>query len=166
MIGRYDIESRSSSMNYLIDESLYRGPTSLYSTSYNYYDFSVDENGLWLIYAYKPTSIKPAIEDMLVIVKLEPNQLDFEKTWNITVGRRNYCNGFISQGIFYLLESCTDEQTSISYAYNLYQNEELTVDIPFKNVFKSNRMLSYDYLGRRILAWDYGRVISYPVATR
>lgn len=163
MIARYDLETKGITTQAKIDQSLYRGNTYLFDTEYNYYDFAVDENGLWLLYAHKPSNTEATLANMLVIAKLEPNYLEIERHWNITVTRKNYCNAFIAQGILYLMESCDTKNTEISYAYDLYNNREIRVSISFINVFEHNRMLSYDYLSRNIMSWDNGRLISYPI---
>lgn len=165
-VGRYDLESKTFVSQLEVDDSLYRGSASLFNTEYNYYDLSVDENGLWLIYAFKPEASKPAWPDSLLIAKLEPNYLDIEKTWNITVTRGKFCNSFIAQGILYLLESCTTKQTSFSFAYDLYSDEVVNISLPFINAFRNNKMLSYEYSRpnrQNILAYDGRNIISYPI---
>ena len=163
MIARYDLESKVITAQLPIEESLYRGSTSLYATDYNYYDLAVDENGLWLIYAYKTHMSEPADPNLLIIAKLESNYLDIEKSWNITVPRENYRNGFIAQGIVYLLENSSTKSTKISFAYDLYADTPIEIELPLHSEFKNIRMLSYDFATRDILAWDGVNIISYPI---
>lgn len=163
MIARYDLESKVITAQLPIEESLYRGSTSLYATDYNYYDMTVDENGLWLIYAYKTHMSEPANPDLLLITKLESNYLDIEKSWNISVTRDNYRNGFIAQGIVYLLENTDSQSTKISFAYDLYANSPIEIELPLHSEFRNIRMLSYDYATRDILAWDGRNIVTYPI---
>jgi len=72
------------------------------------------------LYAYKPDIIEPALPNTLMVSKLEPNYVEIEKTWNVTVSRADYSNAFIAQGILYLLESGTELNSQISFAYDLY----------------------------------------------
>lgn len=164
IIARYDLDTRTITAQLPIDESLHQGSHNLFSTGYNYYDLAVDENGLWVIYAYK-TGLEESWPNSLLVAKLEPNYLDIEKTWNVTVtGRENYANAFIAHGILYLLDSATDKNAHLSFIYDLYSQTQISNSITFKNVFQKNQMLSYDFAKKNILAWDAGRVLSY--ATR
>lgn len=166
IIARYDLESRAITAQLPIDQSLYRGASSLFSTSYNYYDLAVDENGLWVIYAFKPQVAESAWPDSLLIAKLEPNYLDIKKTWNVTVSRQSFSNAFIAQGILYLLDSSTDKNTQFSFAYDLYSNLAVDISLSYMNVFGNNHMLAYDFGKKGIMAWDDGKITYYPIVSQ
>ena len=162
-IARYDLETRTGTAQLSIENSLHRGSQNLFCTGYNYYDLAVDENGLWVVYAYQEGMMTAALPDTLMVAKLEPNYLDIEKTWNVTVTRNDYCNSFIAHGILYLLDSATDKNTQFSFVYDLYSHTSIDISLPFINVFGKNQMLAYGSSKAIILAWDAGRIISYPI---
>lgn len=100
---------------------------------------------------------------MLVVAKLHPISLEIEKTWNVSVSRLEYANGFITQGILYLLDSGTAKNSQISFAYDLYSDSRVPLSpLAFTNIFNKNKMLAYDYHDKWIIAWDGGRLVSYP----
>jgi len=170
-IARYDLAAKVITAQLQVEDSLYRGSESLFNTEYNYYDLAVDENGLWLVYAYKPLPRERAVRHTLLVAKLEPNYLEIEKTWNITVDRHAHSNSFIVDGVLYLVKSGTDPMTTISFAYDLYNYEELSINLPFANVFGDNKMVSYNPvsnlnknpIGKDIMAWDNGKIVSYRI---
>lgn len=163
IIARFDLDTRAITAQLPIDDSLHRGSHSLFSTGYNYYDLAVDENGLWVVYAFKPSAAEEALPDSLFVALLEPDYLDIEKTWNVTVKRGDYANSFIAHGILYLLDSATNTNTHFSFVYDLYDQSRIPLSLPFVNVYKKNQMLSYDSANQKIMAWDAGRIISYPI---
>jgi len=115
------------------------------------------------LYAYKPDIIEPALPNTLMVSKLEPNYVEIEKTWNVTVSRADYSNAFIAQGILYLLESGTELNSQISFAYDLYSNSEVDLSLPFTNAFRNNRMLSYRPDNKAIMAWDGKNIVVQPI---
>ncbi|XP_067933097.1 uncharacterized protein [Watersipora subatra] len=164
MIARYDLKTLAVTAQLTIDDALHRSSQSLFSTDYNYFDLAVDENGLWVAYAFKERELEEAYPNSLLVAKLEPNYLDIEKTWNVTVMRGDYANSFIAHGILYLLDSATDRNAQLSFIYDLYSNSVLQASIPFTNVFGKNRMLAYDFSNTpNIMVLDNGRIVSYPI---
>lgn len=163
MIGRYDLESKVVTAQLPIEESLYRGSSTLFATGYNCYDLAVDENGLWLVYAFQSHMSEPAHPETLLVAKLESNYLDIEKTWNITVPRNSFRNSFIAQGILYLLKNENTKRTQISFAYDLYSNAPIEIELRLHSEFRDIKMLAYDYASRNIMAWDGKNAVTYPI---
>jgi len=104
--------------------------------------------------------------DSLLVSKLDStdDNLHVMKTWNISVSRRDYGNGFIVCGVLYLVSSVTSETTIINYAYDLYTRQRLeNVNIKFYNPYKMNIMIAYNPLERKIYSWDRGNQLVYPL---
>ena len=155
VIVKYELDSGIQTEVWVANSSFHDG-NYVYNTEYNYYDLSVDENGLFLIYG---SSVE---NNTLVIVNLDPVNLQMMRKWELGVNHRKYGNGFIVCGILYLLNT-HDTVTYITFAYDLYKNKYLSVNIEFKNPFKMNNMVSYSYLENRLYGWDKGNLLTYPL---
>lgn len=157
LLLRYDLKLRSVVARKVIKGSSYGSNNYVYSTEYNYYDFAVDENGLWVIYANdQPTS-------SLMVSKMNPETLDIIKTWELTVNHRSYGNGFIICGVLYLVKDPNRLNTHIDYAYDLYKSKEIKLNIKFTNPYQMNNMISYNPNENLIYGWDMGNQITYPM---
>ncbi|XP_064619267.1 gliomedin-like isoform X3 [Lineus longissimus] len=156
VIVKYDLSSGFQT-DVLIPDSAFKGSKYLYETEYNYYDLSVDENGLWVIFG----SLND--DDGLMVSKLDAGNLQLLKSWRLDVKHNTYGNGFIVCGVLYLVESTKVITSRLSYAYDLYKNRQLDVDIKIVNPFEKNNMVSYTYRENRIYGWDNGNQITYPL---
>lgn len=156
-IVRYDVVRRTIAARLHLPDSNFNGNTFLYASEKNYFDLSVDENGLWLIYA------AASDEDSVRVTKLNPWNLAKLKTWNISVRHREYGNGFVVCGILYLVKDTNSKNTVVDVAYDLYNEKMLSVRLKFTNPFKMNNMISYNPQERKIYGWDRGNQITYPV---
>ncbi len=160
-IVRYDLRKEATKAKNSMPHAAYHGKAYVYSTQYNYFDLAVDENGLWAIYGEEG---KPGV---LLVSKLDPNKLEIEKTWNITVDHQLYGNGFVTCGVLYLVKNTRVKNTVIDFAYDLYTKERLTFDnsmgLQFTNPFQMNNMVSYNPQEKKIYGWDRGNQLTYPL---
>lgn len=134
----------------------------LYNLPHNYLDLAVDENGLWAVYHYD-------FENFLVVSKLELSDMTVVHTWNLTNVSANITsvgNTFIMCGILYGIENSSTVDTRINFAYDLYNEEELEVDVAWKNPYGHTTMLEYNPYDRRLYFFDKGRLLSAPVRIR
>jgi len=84
-------------------------------------------------------------------------------TWELEVNGTDLADAFIMCGVIYGLESSTDRDTFISFAYDLYRNETIAVDIPWYNPFKGLTMLHYNPVDNRLYFFDNGKLLSVNV---
>ena len=129
----------------------------VYATEYNFFDFAVDKNGLWVIYGHKK------LDEVLLVSKLDHVNLEVDKTWQVDVNHRSYGNGFITCGVLYLINSTTQINSKIDFAYDLYSQTKQNVSIDFTNPFGLNNMVSYNSVERNIHSWDKGNQLTYPL---
>ena len=154
---RFDLGSETS-VALEIPFATYHGESYLYSTKYNYFDFAVDENGLWVIYSAGNE------HSSLIVSKLIPHSMQIENTWSVSVQHRNYGNGFITCGVLYLVKDTTTKNTVIDFAYNLYMNDQLSnVLLSFTNPFQMNNMVSYNPRDKNLYSFDKGNNLKYPL---
>jgi hypothetical protein len=129
----------------------------LYSTEYNFFDLSVDENGLWVIYG---SSLD---KNILNVAKLNHRTLVIEKIIPVSVDHQQYGNGFISCGILYLVKETDKKMTFIDFAYDLYNQEKIVIRLKFTNPFQMNNMIAYDPRSQSLYCWDKGHQLIYPL---
>lgn len=155
---RYDLVRNITLAKVYIPRAVYQGKDYVYYTEYNFFDLSVDENGLWAVYAAE------AEPNSLLVSKLNTDDLRIEKTWNISVKHHDYGNGFVSCGMLYLLKDTTSKETTIDFAYDLYTKQILpSIHLKFNNPFQMNNMVSYNPVERKIYSWDKGNLLTYPL---
>ncbi|CAG0890876.1 unnamed protein product [Cyprideis torosa] len=130
----------------------------LYKSSRSYLDMSVDENGLWAIYALENLN-------NTVVLKLVPDTLEVvEYAWNVSLNHNQVGDMFIVCGVLYAVDSLTERSTSIRFGLDLYQQKQLTdLDLQFTNPFSANIALGYDPRTRALYSWDEGNQLTYPI---
>jgi hypothetical protein len=105
-IVRYHLESKNTTTLTapLVATS---GSNYLYKTNYNYMDFSVDENGLWVIYGI-PSS------NHTVVMKVNPDyKMETQYMWNISIDHHLFGEMFVACGVLYAVESVTERNSKI-----------------------------------------------------
>ena len=138
-------------------QASYQRTEFVYATKYNFFDFAVDKNGLWVIYGNKK------LDKVLLASKMNHVKLEVDKTWQVDVNHRSYGNGFITCGVLYLIKSTTKHDSKIDFAYDLYSQAKQNVSIDFINPYKLNNMISYNSVKREIYSWDNGKLLYYPI---
>lgn len=161
VVVRYDLKRTDVVSFQNMHGSNYNNSRYLYATGKSYYDISIDENGLWVIYA------KVNFNSILSVSKLDLYTMQVLKTWEIQVDHRSYGNGFIICGVLYLVRSVNTQRTHIDYAYDLYTDKVRQEKISFINPYAGNVQLTYvardDPRKCLIYGWDSGYQISYQL---
>lgn len=127
----------------------------LYTSKYNYIDFSVDENGMWMIYG-------GIDENNTIIMKLEPNLMQPQALLNLSANLQSMGETFIMCGVLYGINSINDMETKIQFAFDLYHLRDIPVDVRFSNPYGNNTMVSYNPRDLKIYSWDRGYQLMYP----
>ncbi len=85
-------------------------------------DFGVDESGLWLVY--------PALDEegfhqeVIILSKLRPSDLQKEKNWRTGLRRNFYGNCFIICGVLYAVDNFERTNANISYAFDTHTHTD------------------------------------------
>ncbi|XP_050294550.1 uncharacterized protein LOC126734833 isoform X2 [Anthonomus grandis grandis] len=130
--------------------------SKLYSGQHNYVDFCVDENGLWLIFAVEDSN-------NTAVMKVDIDKMSPQYTWNISIEHQKVGEMFIVCGVLYAVDSVTERNTKIRFAFDLYKNVLLDVNLQFSNPFRKTTMLSYNHKTKELYSWDRGNQLTYPV---
>ncbi|KAK8397870.1 hypothetical protein O3P69_004577 [Scylla paramamosain] len=154
-IIRYDLLTGSYS-SVAVPAVATEGQNFLYRVSMDYIDFNTDDNGLWAIYGLP-------VNNNTVVMKLDPWSLKVEYSWNIPLSHKKFGDLFITCGVLYAIDSATERDTKIRFAFDLYRKRLLDVDLPFNNPFRMTTMLGYNFDTKEIYSWDNGNQLTYPV---
>ncbi|KAL3998598.1 Olfactomedin-like domain family protein [Acanthocheilonema viteae] len=128
----------------------------LYNRPHNYVDYSADENGLWAIY------VRSGMQH-ITVSKIEPN-MHVVQTWDIYgLNATSIAETFIMCGILYGLKSATDRDTVINFAYDLFRNETINVNVKWYNPYGGMTMLHYNPVDGRLYFFDSKRLLSVNV---
>lgn len=64
--------------------------------------------------------------------------------WNISLEHHKVGEMFIVCGVLYAVDSVTERNTTIRFAFDLYKNNLLDVNLPFTNPFRKTTMIEYN----------------------
>ncbi|XP_067219282.1 olfactomedin-like protein 2B isoform X1 [Chanodichthys erythropterus] len=124
-------------------------------------DFSVDESGLWLVY--------PALDEegfhqeVIILSKLQPSDLQKEKSWRTGLRRNYYGNCFVICGVLYAIDSFERTHANISYAFDTHTHTQMIPRLPFINNYSHTTQIDYNPKERMLYAWDNGHQVTYNV---
>ncbi|XP_076443282.1 uncharacterized protein LOC143281890 [Babylonia areolata] len=170
---RYDLRQRTvTGVNYLHHRGArYLGTEQLYKGLPGAVDFAVDQTGLWVIYAnHKDPAGKEAMgyadwanDDVFFLAKLDPHVMDRQKVFKLNVPMDYRGNGFMVCGTLYFVRHSSRQKTTIAWAFDAFTEEESHLKIKFTNPYGNTSQLLYDPRTNKILGWDSGRLIMYPL---
>lgn len=156
-IVQYNLNEQVTTARLSLDGATFNGGVFLYSTEYNYFDFSVDENGLWAIFSNESDT------ETIMVAKINDTDFSLSSISNVFVERRQYGNGFVACGTLYLVRDTRAKTTHIDYAYDLFMKQTVPVHLKFINPFQMNNMVTYIPEFRNIFSWDKGNQLIYNV---
>lgn len=149
------MELKNQSTNGYVVPFIETGDT-LYGSNYSIMDFSVDDNGLWIIYGIANSS-------NTAVMKADANSLKPQFIWNISLDHHKVGEMFIVCGVLYAIDSTSDFNTRIRFALDLYKNTLLDVSLPFSNPFRRTTMVGYNHRYKELYTYDKGNLLTYPV---
>jgi hypothetical protein len=150
-------------------------------------DFSVDENGLWLIYrngSQKTIFVSKLNQDDLTIQRtieidlygdlmngklikrtIIDEELNEAKALPILKESEDLLNGFIICGKIYFLQYSNTRNLLIRIVHDLYKENKLNYlqSIKFLQPFLRNSQLTYNPYDRKLYAWDSEYLLTYSL---
>merc|ERR1719219_362260 len=115
-----------------------------------------DENGLWAVFGL-------AVDNNTVVMKFDPQTLEIQYMWNISLSHHQVADMFIVCGVLYAVDHVEERDTRIRFALDLYKNKLQDVELPFTNPFKYTTSLGYNPRLNSLTTWDSGNQLTYPV---
>ena len=147
----------------------------LYSVKHSgFFDFEIDENGLWLIYKKKinQTEISDYSNDIYVIAKINENyykDLKIAQKWILKIKHNNVANMFIACGQLYALKNTVNSPASIYKLCDLLNDSDCskTETDSFNITISSRQLTSLSYNTEKKLLYmvDGGSFVYYNLET-
>lgn len=152
----------------------------LYSVKHSgYFDFEIDENGLWLIYKQKSIETKSYstddLFDVYIVAKINENNfrdLEIQQKWHFKIRHNTIANMFISCGKLYALKSTYNSPALIYKLCDLLNDLDCSKssakETDFFNITISSRQLtslSYNSDKKLLYMVDGGSFVSYNLQT-
>nr|XP_023669741.1 gliomedin-like isoform X3 [Paramormyrops kingsleyae] len=136
-----------------IENALYHNLIYFLHNSKTYFKLAVDENGLWLIFA-------SSIDENIIVAQLEETTFSITTYINASYPRTKAGNAFIARGVLYITDA---KDTKITYAFDLFKREPLSVSVEFRAPTGILTMVSYSPKNQTLYVWDNSYVQTYDV---
>ena len=72
-------------------------------------------------------------------------------------------NAFVACGVIYCIDEYNSKTTTINFAYDTKTGKQWIPNIQFTNQYGFNSMVDYNPRERVLYAWDYRRLVTYPL---
>ncbi|XP_036410875.1 adhesion G protein-coupled receptor L2-like isoform X4 [Megalops cyprinoides] len=160
-IVKFDLRTRIKSGEAIIANANYHDTSPYRWGGKTDIDLSVDENGLWVIYATEHNN------GMIVLSQLNPYTLRFEATWETSYDKRSASNALMICGVLYVVRSTYEDNESdvsrslIDYVYNTKHSQGESVDIPFPNQYQYITAVDYNPRDNQLYVWNNFYILKY-----
>ena len=135
----------------------YGNQASYQWAGYTDLDFSVDEEGLWVIHSTYENTLD------IVVSKLDPEHLDVLASFRTNWRKQWSANAFMACGVLYVLKKYDQKNTYINYAYDTHTKNYRHIEIPLEIRYGWISSLSYNHVEKRLYAWDKQHLVVYDL---
>ncbi|XP_041070160.1 olfactomedin-4-like [Carcharodon carcharias] len=118
-------------------------------------DFSVDENGLWVIYA----TVKG--KGNIVMNKINEESFTVEATWETNQFKRAASSAFTLCGVLCVTRTLTTQMEEIFYTFNTKTGKDSFINIPFEKKSENIICLHYNPSNHKLYIFNDGYMIFY-----
>ncbi|XP_062245792.1 uncharacterized protein LOC133955131 isoform X4 [Platichthys flesus] len=147
ILAEFDLNTRGID-TLTVAQSRYNNLNYLFCNSKTYFKFSVDENGLWVIFASDT-------DDNTMVAKLNPDTFSVESVINTAYPTTKAGNAFIVCGVLYFTD---DKDRRVAYAFDLKKQSAFDASLDLRPATGILAMLSY-YPNKKLLyMWENSKV--------
>nr|XP_046263494.1 myocilin-like [Scatophagus argus] len=154
---RYDLASEGLASRRDLPHAGFHGQHPYSWGGYTDIDLAADEQGLWAIYSTSKA------RGAIVISQLDPESMEVKKSWETNIRKNTVANAFMICGRLYTVASYTAANTTINYMFDTATGVGRAVAVPFKNKYRYNSMVDYNYAQRKLYAWDNFHMVTYDI---
>ena len=154
---KYDIEKAEITLERELKGTTYGNQASYQWAGYTDLDFSVDEEGLWVIHSTYENTLD------IVVSKLDPEHLDVLASFRTNWRKQWSANAFMACGVLYVLKKYDQKNTYINYAYDTHTKNYRHIEIPLEIRYGWISSLSYNHVEKRLYAWDKQHLVVYDL---
>lgn len=80
-----------------------------------------------------------------LLIQVDVNTMKYQYIWNISLNHHKVGEMFVVCGVLYAIDSVTDRNSRIRFAYDLYADHLLDVNLSFTNPFRKTTMVGYNH---------------------
>ncbi|CAM9616922.1 olfactomedin-4-like [Lampetra fluviatilis] len=123
-------------------------------STYSDIDFSVDEQGLWVIYS---------VDGKLSLALLNDTSLAVIGSWTTTQYKPSVSNGFVVCGVLYLTRTSSLKTEEIYFAFDTKTNQERLMSIVISKPLEKMSSLNYNPADHKLYMYNQGYLVTYDV---
>ncbi|MBN3276127.1 OLFM4 protein, partial [Polyodon spathula] len=121
-------------------------------------DLSVDETGLWAIYATEENY------GNIVISKLNSVTLAIVQTWKTKLFKKSVTNAFMVCGVLYATRYLSPKLEEVFYAFDTVTGHDTnTLSVPFEKISSDIQNLHYNPTDQRLYLFNYAYMLAYEL---
>ncbi|XP_072925823.1 olfactomedin-4-like isoform X1 [Hemitrygon akajei] len=121
-------------------------------------DFSVDENGIWVIYATEENY------GNIVLSKISSINMTVLQTWKTKLFKKSTTNAFMICGVLYATRYINVNEEEIFYMFDTITNQEAkNLNIRFVKYSPNVASLHYNPVDRKLYLYNEGYMIAYSI---
>ncbi|XP_051884278.1 olfactomedin-4-like isoform X2 [Pristis pectinata] len=121
-------------------------------------DFSVDENGIWVIYATEENY------GNIVLSKINSNTLAVLQTWKTKLFKKAATNAFMVCGVLYATRYVSESEEEIFYMFDTITNQEAkNLNIRLVKYSPNVASLHYNPVDRKLYLFNDAYMIAYNI---
>ncbi|XP_067848290.1 olfactomedin-4-like [Heptranchias perlo] len=155
LIMRANASSPSQYQSIALEGAVTGDRFSYSSSNYQNLDFSVDEKGLWVIYATEKS------RGNIVVSKINDNSFIVEDTWETNQFKGAASNAFMACGVLYVTRTMTTQTEEIFYTFDTKTGKESFISIPFEKKYENIISLHYNPSDHKLYMFNDGYMVFY-----
>ncbi|XP_077014505.1 olfactomedin-4 [Tamandua tetradactyla] len=139
-------------------------PQAAYNNRFSYanigwqdIDFSVDENGLWVIYSTEAST------GNMVISKLNETTLEVQKTWQTRQYKPSVSSTFMVCGVLYATRTLNTKEEEIFYYYDTNTGKEGHLEITMQKMQETIHSINYHPFEQKLFVYNDGYLLTYDL---